>query len=133
MPKIKVNIPHQNGATVNGNAIRIKVILDAIMEAIKKDLITKAFRDMPEAKNYKDFIKEVPFEEMTIDSFNLLVSSEEEFSLPDSIYSDTIKNLNKHKDLKIKEDWDDAPPVTCSIKPRPEGDEEDNDFYGYVD
>lgn len=132
MPEIKVNIPHQNGATVNGDAIKIKVILDAIMEAIKKDLMTKAFHEASGAKNYSEFVKNVPFEEMTIDSFNLSVG-DEDFSLPESVYSDTIKNLNKHKDLKIKENWDDAPPVTCSIKPRSEGDEEDNDFYGYVD
>lgn len=133
MPEIRVDIPHQNGATVDGNAIKIKTILDAITEAIKKDLITKAFQDAPGATNYDEFVKEVPFEEMTVDSFNFSVSSEEDFSLPESIYSDTVKNLNKHKDLKIKENWDDAPPVTCRIKPRPEGDEEDNDFYGYVE
>jgi len=133
MPEIKIDIPKHNGATIDGNAIKIKAILDAITEAIKEDLITKAFQDAPGATDYNKFVKEVPFEEMTIDSFNLSVSSEEDFSLPESIYSDTVKILNKHKDLKIKENWDDAPPVTCCIKPRPEGDEEDNDFYGYVE
>lgn len=104
----------------NPNTKKVKVadILEAITESFKNDLISEAYYQSEGYANIDDFKEKVPFEEMTVDEFDMEVSDEGSYNSFSGSMFDNIAKMLEAKGYRVKENYEDAPPVRANVRPK---------------
>ena len=98
--------------------VKIADIVEAITETFKKELISEAYWQSNDCASFKEFEEKVPFEEMVVNYFDMEVADEGSYNSFTGGMFDNIIKLLKIKGYKVSENYEDAPPVTASIKPK---------------